>query len=352
MQHRSEFISLSHGRGGFACTLAALLLSAWLRPAAGADPIPVRTAPLAEVLTQAVHSAPATVVARNDARLAAEIDARVVAIEVQVGDRVAGGQILARLDCRRHESLLAAARAALERARAQEGFALQQLERARDLRRNKSVSEELVDQRATELAVARAEAAGAGETLKQAEIDVAGCRVAAPFDGMVTARLASVGDYAQRGTALLGVLESANLEVSAALRIDQVESLRIADDARFEAAGSAYPLQLRSVVQQADTQARTREARLSLKGPGPVAGTPGRLVWTGARNLLNADLLVRRDGALGVFLVDAGKARFVALPDAEEGRPAAAELPAASRLVIEGRQRLTEGAAVIESRGP
>jgi hypothetical protein len=169
---------------------------------------------------------------------------------------------------------------------------------------------------------------------------------------VVTARLASVGDYAQRGTALLGVLESANLEVSAALRIDQVESLRSADDARFEAAGAAYPLQLRSVVQQADTQARTREARLSLQDPGPIAGTPGRLVWTGARNLLGADLLVRRDGTLGVFLVDAGTARFVALPDAEEGRPAAVDLPATSRLVIEGRQRLAEGAAVTESQGP
>jgi hypothetical protein len=89
-----------------------------------------------------------------------------------------------------------------------------------------------------------------------------------------------------------------------------------------------------------------------LQDPGPVAGTPGRLVWTGARNLLGADLLVRRDGTLGVFLVDAGTARFVALPDAEEGRPAAVDLPATSRLVIEGRQRLAEGAAVTESQGP
>ncbi len=342
---------LYHGRSGLARILAAALLAAWLLPATGAEPVPVRTAPLAELLTQAVHSAPATLVARNDARLAAEIDARVVAIEVRVGDSVTRGQVLVRLDCRRHESLLAAARAAHERARAQEKFALEQLERARDLRRNKSVSEELVDQRATELAVARAEVAATGETLNQAGIDVAACRVPAPFDGVVTARPASVGDYAQRGTPLLGLLETDGLEVSAALRLDQVGSLERADDVRFEAAESSYPLRLRSVVQQADSQARTREARLVLDGPAPVAGTAGRLVWSGASNLLGADLLVRREGSLGVFLVEDGTARFVPIPGAEEGRPAAVDLPAASRVVVEGRQRLVDGAAVAESQG-
>jgi RND family efflux transporter MFP subunit len=352
MQHRVGTARLAQGRAVLVQLLGGLLLAASLLPATAAEPIPVRTAALEELLTQTVHSAPATVVARNDARLAAEIDARIVAIEAEVGDKVGPGQVLARLDCRRHDSLLAAARAALERAKAQERFALEQLERARDLRRNKSVSEELVDQRATELAVARAEVAATTETLNQAGIDVAGCRVPAPFDGVVTARLASVGDYAQRGTPLLGLLETDGLEVSAELRLDQVGSLEAADDPRFETAGSAYPLRLRSVVEQADSQARTREARLSLDGPGPVAGTPGRLIWTGARNLLGADLLVRRDGTLGVFLVDAGSARFVALSDAEEGRPAAVDLSPDSRVVVEGRHRLIDGAPVTESQGP
>lgn len=352
MQQDLETVGSAGRRRRLADVPAAALLLALLLPAAMAEPVPVRSAPLAELLTQAVHSAPATVVARNDARLAAEIDARVVSIEVRVGDRVSRGQVLVRLDCRRHESLLAAARAALERSEAHARFARDQLERARDLRRNNSVSEELVDQRATELATASADVESATAALEQAGIDVASCTVPAPFDGVVTARLASVGDYAQRGAPLLGLLETDGLEVSAPLRLDQVESLQAAGEPRLEAAGSVFPLRLRGIVQQADTQARTREARLTLQGPGPVAGTPGRLVWTGARDLLGADLLVRRDGTLGVFVVDSGRARFLPIPGAEEGRPAAVDLPAASRVIVDGRQRLSEGDAVTETQEP
>ncbi|PKO62669.1 MAG: efflux RND transporter periplasmic adaptor subunit, partial [Betaproteobacteria bacterium HGW-Betaproteobacteria-17] len=65
------------------------------------------------------------------------------------------------------------------------------------------------------------------------------------------------------------------------------------------------------------------------------------------RPFVPADYLVKRAGQLGVFVVEARRARFVPLPDAQEGRPAsAAALPAEAALVTDGRFALQDGMTV------
>ena len=61
---------------------------------------------------------------------------------------------------------------------------------------------------------------------------------------------------------------------------------------------------------------------------------------------LPAELLVRRDGTLGVFTVEDGTARFRPVPAAQEGQPVALDLPPGTRIVDEGRERLGDGEAV------
>jgi hypothetical protein len=56
---------------------------------------------------------------------------------------------------------------------------------------------------------------------------------------------------------------------------------------------------------------------------------------------------MRRGGQLGVFVLETDRARFVALPGAEEGRPADSTLPGATLLIDEGRQRLRDGDSVL-----
>ena len=59
-----------------------------------------------------------------------------------------------------------------------------------------------------------------------------------------------------------------------------------------------------------------------------------------------AEFLLRRDRQIGVFILAQDKAEFVALPDAEEGRPAELAMPSHTLLIDEGRQRLDDGDAV------
>ena len=326
--------------------LAWLIGSLCVNSIALADAINVRVQRLGEVLQIPVYSAPASVVARNAPQLAAEIDARLLDLAVAVGDRVSAGQILASLDCRRLESILAGAQAALARARAQRRFAEQQLVRARNLEKNKSISEELLDQRRTDLAVAAADLQAGEEAVQQAAIDVGHCAIRAPFDAVVTERAASTGDYVTRGRVIIGLLETAAQEASVALRHDQLETFLAARSLSFDSNGRTYPVRLRALLPLADPVARTQQARLQFVDEAAIVGTAGRIVWRGPRSLLPADYLVRREAVLGVFVLESDSARFVGIPNAEDGRPANVDLPPDTLLITAGRQRLVDGARV------
>lgn len=332
-------------RTPIAAALRAVLFIVWASVSV-ADPVQVTTVPLGSVLLTREHSTPASVIARNAPQLAAEVDARVTALAVRVGDRVSAGQALATLDCRIHEAGLASARARLTSAQARQRFAAQQLQRARDLRKNKSISEELLDQRSNELEVSRADVDSAAQAERLAAIDVANCVIAAPFDAIVSERLVSVGDYVTRGKPLLGLVEASGQEVRTHLRHDQVASLRATGEIGFDSNGQRLPLRLRALLEVADPVARTREARLAFSATPALVGSAGRVTWSDGEPLLPPAYLVRRGDQTGVFLMTDGKARFVPLVDAQDGRPARIDLPPDSRLITDGRHALVDGAAV------
>ena len=62
--------------------------------------------------------------------------------------------------------------------------------------------------------------------------------------------------------------------------------------------------------------------------------------------MLPSNLISRRNGVLGVFVLDSDHARFAPLAGAQEGRPAEVHLPASSRIITMGRERLQDGATV------
>lgn len=311
-----------------------------------AAPVSVRTLPLGELLDVPMYSAPATVVARNQPQIAAEIDARVIAFPVQVGDRLSANDTLARLDCRSHDSRLAVARAELKITLARQSHASEQLRRARDLKKNKSISDELLDQRRTELEASQAEVTARQEAVKQAAIDVGHCDIQAPFDAVVMERLVSVGTYVSRGKAIVSILETGGQEVSAYLRESEITRLREAEDLLFEATAGRFPVTLRTLLPAMNTVTRTREVRLVFDDKTALPGTAGRLVWHGRRLLLPADYLVRRGDGLGIFILREDRAHFVAIPQAQEGQPSLVELPPETRLITDGRQRLVDGQEV------
>ena len=307
---------------------------------------PVTTRAYVDVQIHPERSAPAEVESLNDAELSAEITARVDRIPVRVGDQVRIGDLLVELDCRDHASRRKAQQATLTQLEAQQRLAASQLERARNLRERRGASEEEVEQRETELLALDAQLAAQREAIAQAELNVERCAIRAPYPAVVTARLASEGPLAAPGTHLLRIVQTDAIALSAKLRADELRDSTAADALLFDLQGERYPVALRRAVPVVDPRTRTVEVRLTFPERAPPPGAAGRLVWRSPAPHLPAELLVRRDGTLGVFVVESDTARFRPVPEAQEGQPVAIDLPPGTRIVVQGRERLGDGEAV------
>ena len=103
------------------------------------------------------------------------------------------------------------------------------------------------------------------------------------------------------------------------------------------------PLKLTRVSPAINAEARLRDARLAFTGAAVAAGTEGRLVWREHAAQLPPELLSLRDGKLGVFVEHSGKAKFLPLPSAQEGRPAPFPHAADSLVIVDGFKQLRDG---------
>ena len=338
------------------CGLLVLSLAAALLPGAAmaqaasapaADAAPATlTAAFGEVALHPVREVSAVVVARNDSRIAAEVPGTVLRWGPDVGARVARGALLVEIDPVDHRLARDRARAALDAATARAALARQQLQRARDLVAQNFLSREALAARETDLQLAEADVASQRLALASAARMLAKTRITAPFDASVRQRLVQRGEAVAAGTPLYVLAETAGAELSAQLSPDDVGSLRAGRDLRFvRPDGSSAALKLLRVAGTVSSPARTVEVRLApAPGQAPlVPGRDGRLTWADPRAHVPAALLVRRDGALGVFTAVDGQARFQPLPLAQEGRATPADLAAGTRLVTQGHQALRNG---------
>lgn len=335
------------------CVLA-LLAACGKQEAPPAAVVPAPTFALQSVTDVASYperSAPAAVVGKNEARLSAEVAATILALPVDVGQTVNKGAVVARLDPRDAELALERAAAALAQSQARHAQAKAQFERARTLRDKNFYSAEALTQRETELAAAAADLRAANAQHETARRALAKHTLRAPFTAVVRARSGQVGELAAPGTVLLTLVDAQAVELAVQLQPRDAEALSAAAGAvtpelTFITSDERHPVKLLRVSPTLNRESRSVEARLLFVGPPPAAGTEGRLLWRDVRAHLPAELLVRREGRYGVFVAEAGKAHFHVLPQAQEGRPAALDLPPSTQIVTQGRHALQEGMAL------
>ncbi|HET7753695.1 MAG TPA: efflux RND transporter periplasmic adaptor subunit [Anaeromyxobacteraceae bacterium] len=228
--------------------------------------VAIRSGPLAPVpvtvaTVEAQPVAPAlfgvgTVEARYAHRVGPTAAGRVLRVDVQVGDRVRAGQMLAELEPVDLDARLVAQQAALARAeanvlaaeaqladtRARAEFAKGQADRYGQLARAGATSEELFEtkrheQLAADAAVlsARAALTASREEVQRARAEAdatrrlrANLRLVAPVDGLVTARNADPGSTVVAGQALVEIVDPATLWVN--VRFDQLRASGLRPD--------------------------------------------------------------------------------------------------------------------------
>ncbi|MCB1867433.1 MAG: efflux RND transporter periplasmic adaptor subunit [Gammaproteobacteria bacterium] len=310
------------------------------------QPITVTTVSIGELRYLPLNSAPATTLSLNESNVSPQTPGFIRQIRVRVGDLVKQGEPLAELDCTINLSLQKQATASLRSAQAKLDLAERQIRRTKTLRAERNISEETLNQREADVEIARAELNQATAALEKREYDVRQCRINAPFTGLVLERLAAEGEWITPGQAVVQLMDTRHLEVSAQIPLNLIDSLMQAEMPELLIAGKRYRLRLRRLLPVVDRRGRNREARLDFSDSTALPGSSGRLEWHASDFHLPADILVQREGELGVMLEQNGIVRFHPLPHALEGLPAVVELPVESRVILYGRQKVVDGDAV------
>lgn len=120
----------------------------------------------------------------------------------------------------------------------------------------------------------------------------------------------------------------------------------------FEYNGVRYPVHLRTVLPNIHTETDSREVRLDFVERSAELGAAGRLLSSDNVIHIPAELLVKRGEQTGVFINQSGIAHFHALQNAQDGRPAAVNLPADTHIIVTGQFALNEGAAIKSESTP
>ena len=300
--------------------------------------------PLQELAVFAEFRAPAVVVAADEARLAAEVGARILAMPVRAGEAVARGAELVRLDDASYRLELQRTQAQLRLIEGRIALARAQLDQSRALAQRGFISADGLRIRETELEVFVAERGAVQAAHAAAELALARCVIRAPFAGVVRGRHAAVGELAMPGTALLSFAASANAEVRAQVPAAQVASLQSAAELVLHAGGGAHVLRLRRVSPLLDAAGQVREAVLDPLSPLPP-GLGGELRWRSVRPQLPPAYVQQRDDVLGAWVEREGAPVFVVLPQAQAGRAVTVDWPLATRVIDEGRFTLSPQAA-------
>lgn len=271
-----------------------------------APPAPVVVARAQLRLLAPVTWFPATVISRDDARLGAEIDARVLWV-ADIGTRVQQGAIVARLDDTLVREALAENEAAVAREQARLSYYTQELERLRPLVERKIVTPSNLDQAVSNRDASRGELAAVQARVMRARQQLERTVIQAPFAGVVTERILRPGEWAETGAAIVRLVAPRALEVQAHVPASALAFIRAGGKLNLMASPERAVAEVRTIVPVGDDRSRLYELRLTLTDSKWSAGHTVRVeVPTAAAREVVAvprDALVLRRTGTSVFRI-------------------------------------------------
>ena len=246
---------------------------------ATATPVPVLSVQYADA-AQAESRFPALIMARRESALGFPQGGQIRHLDVDVGDEVAQGQTLGRLDVRALEAQRQAAQADVVAARAEARLATVTLDRQRQLVAQGHVSEQVLDEVSAraQAAAARIEAAVAAEAALAVQIEFSA--LTAPYAGIVTARHFDDGASVGPGVPVLTLVEAGVLEVRVGLPAREAAYLDPGRPYRVELAnGDSLMADFRAATGVIDARDRSISAVFDVPEDAPApAGATARLV--------------------------------------------------------------------------
>ncbi len=170
---------------------------------------------------------PASVVAEEQTQIASRITGFIRAINVDVGQRVAAGQRLLTIDPTDIQGQVELSKANLAQADATLADARNDYERFGELYREQAIPKAQWDKVRLQYALAQQQVAAAKAGSSTAGEQMRYASLSAPFAGIITEKLANVGDLAAPGRPLLVLENPDKLQVQAQVSSDVFSHLQI-----------------------------------------------------------------------------------------------------------------------------
>lgn len=267
------------------------------------QPTPVVSASLSRGNIEAGISSASTIEAEQSVTVHAESTGEVTQLDVEEGDEVEEGKLLARIDRGAQSSLLTRASTNLERA--QDDY-----DKIKDLFNKGAASKQ-------ELDAARNTLDNAKLDRRDRRRDVSNTKVNAPFDGTLTERFVSEGGFVTTGQQMFSLVDFSTLV--ARVYVPEKELDRIAVGQEAEVVGKAAKGRkgtgtIKRIAPVVDAQTGTVKVTVSLP-PEASGGTTGFLPGMYAEVSITTDrkadvlllskaALVRQDEQVFVFVVE------------------------------------------------
>lgn len=313
-------------------------------------------------------------VARQFGVVAALTRGPVGEVLAEVGDRVARGQVIARLTPARIQATrdlmaaeLAEKEAALLAAQAQLRLARGEYRRLEKLRKSAAFSKARlndkhneVEKYSGELAEAEAAVNRARANLRLADIDLRNAEIRAPYNAVVAQRHVVAGNYVNVGDKIVTLINDQVLEIEAEVPADRLHGVKAGRVVRVRLDdGSVHDAVIRAVIPTESPRTRTRPVRFvpRINGTAPKTGLAENQSVTvevpiAEQNdvtTVHKDAIVARSGRNFVFVIRDGKAekRFVRLGRAAGERFEVLDgLRPGELVAVKGNERLRPGQAV------
>jgi multidrug efflux system membrane fusion protein len=261
--------------------------------------------------------------ARYETALGFRVAGKIVERKVEVGSRVARGEVLARLDRSDFQLNIEAAKSQLAAARSDFAQAQDDLKRYRDLHEQKFISAAEFDRRQTAYDVAKARLEQAQAELGVTRNQSAYTALRADHEGVVTAIAAEVGQVVSAGQTVMRVARPEEMEVVIAVpesRLDELRSARRVAITLWAEPDAKFAGRIREISPSADPVTRTYSVKVTLLDPTPrvqLGMTANVLLGTsGTEPVIRLPLtaLFQQGDKPAVWLVDAGTGQVTLTP--------------------------------------
>lgn len=225
------------------------------------------------------YSVEGTVEAVRQSTVSAQIGGRVKEVLFDVGDRVRKGQVIVRIDQSEVEQSVAGSEAQVLQAQANLRNAELTLQRAKQLLADKFVSQAALDKAQADYQIALAQVAASKAGAGQAGLAQGYASVAAPYGGVVSARLVEVGEMVTPGKPLMTGFDPAGLRVVVNVPQDRLAEVGTKPKASIEIPSLNRWIKAAVTTVQPLADVRTHSTQVRITLPENQAGIyPGMFV--------------------------------------------------------------------------